>query len=94
MPIRFGDKMTAKKNQHYRMILVTLSDTFPYSSAEIAKWTPLNRFQTARRLPEIERVGWVKRTVPKPCSVTKRRCVGWVLTGKGKDYVDNELLFV
>jgi len=82
---------SGKAKDHYRMILVTLGRLFPYTSAELARWCPLDRFQVARRLPEMERKGWVDRTDPIECPVLKRKCVGWMLSEVGAAKVDKLL---
>lgn len=77
-----------KRTIHFQQILITMSDLFPFTSAEIARWSPLDRFQVARRLPEMERFGLVSRGNKKYCSVVKQDCVGWKLTAAGKDRIN------
>jgi len=78
---------SGKRSDHFQQILVTLSDVFPFTAAEIAKWSPLDRFQVSRRLKEMEGRGLVKRCEKKPCSILKSNCGTWMITSAGKDAI-------
>ena len=77
---------TGKRNHHFSLILIAMSGLSPFTSAEIAAWSELDRWQVARRLPEMARAGLVARDGKKTCSVLKSNCVAWKLTAKGAGY--------
>lgn len=47
------------------------------TSAELAQRTYVGRYVTARRLPELERLGRVKRGAPRACATTGKSAVTW-----------------
>ena len=50
----------------------------PLTSAEVAaKHSTLDRYQAARRLPELRAAGWVKNGEARTCSVTGRKALTW-----------------
>ena len=48
-----------------------------HTSAELASMHGLDRHMVARRLPEAERAGWVRRGAAKVCSVTGHKALTW-----------------
>lgn len=47
------------------------------TSAELAQASDLDRYAVARRLPELERRGLVRRDGPRPCAVMSRMALTW-----------------
>jgi DNA-binding MarR family transcriptional regulator len=63
-----------------RQRLVVLNPVWDYSnctSAEIAARSGLDRHVIARRLPELEKMGQVERSIPRRCTVTGRMGYVW-----------------
>lgn len=52
---------------------------YPFvTSAELARFGKLDRYECARRLPDLERDGVaVVRQLPRPCTVTGKRAQTW-----------------
>ena len=51
----------------------------PITSMELACYTfPLNRYQVARRLPELEEDGLVIRCEARKCTCSKRQAITWL----------------
>lgn len=49
------------------------------TSAELAALSPnLNRYQVARRLPELAERGLVRRGPPRTCCATGSACITWI----------------
>jgi hypothetical protein len=48
-----------------------------HTSAELASIHGLDRYAVARRLPEVERAGFVLRGTAKTCTVTGRAALTW-----------------
>ena len=60
---------------YHRQVIYALVKRFPgLTSAEMTQWCALDRYQIARRLPEI--VG-VEKGDMRECTVCKRLCVTW-----------------
>lgn len=52
---------------------------YPYrTSAELAMFGPLDRWQIARRLSEIETAGRIKRADARRCTIGSRKALTWV----------------
>jgi hypothetical protein len=47
------------------------------SSRELGRLSPLDRYQLARRLPELETLGLVKRGMVRECGVSRRLALTW-----------------
>jgi hypothetical protein len=47
------------------------------TSLELSTLKILDRYQTARRLPELEKAGWVRRGPIRQCKVGARPAVTW-----------------
>ena len=47
------------------------------TSAELAEIMGVDRYMTARRLPDLERAGMVKRGRIRACTMTKSCCITW-----------------
>jgi hypothetical protein len=58
------------------------------TSAELAKAAGLDRYDVARRLPELERAGWIVRGRRRRCAVTGCDCVTWYVTRRWIDATD------
>ena len=50
---------------------------FPVTSRELAKHMGIDRYITARRLPELRDAGIVENCEERVCTVGKRLCVTW-----------------
>lgn len=78
-----GEKFKSAGNhkRHYQLITETMINiNAPATSAEIAAaCEELDRWQIARRLPEMEQLGIVERCDPVKCSVVGSRCVTWAI---------------
>ena len=48
-----------------------------YTSAEIAALSGLDRYLCGRRLPDLERDGFVRRCLPQTCTVTNSKAITW-----------------
>lgn len=48
-----------------------------YTSAEIADFSRLDRHLCARRLPDLERDGLVRRCLPQTCTITGQKAITW-----------------
>lgn len=71
-----------KPEYHYQLIQEVFKTNGPMTSAEISMLCDLDRYQVARRLPEMERRNSVIRAGIRVCSVKKRKSVVWV--GRGR----------
>lgn len=60
-----------------REVAEAVRETPGHTSAEIAGIHRLDRYAVARRLPEVERDGLVRRGYAKPCTVTGRAAMTW-----------------
>ena len=49
------------------------------TSAELAEASGIDRYVTARRLPELEKAGFVARSLIRPCKATGRKALTWVV---------------
>lgn len=47
------------------------------TSAELARCCELDRFQIARRCPEVELAGRIQRGEPRKCAVGHRKAITW-----------------
>jgi hypothetical protein len=54
------------------------------TSAELAYAWMIDRYIVARRLPELEFLGLVKKGPPKVCRMTKHRALTWYPTSPGE----------
>jgi len=73
-------KAKGKHLYHYQLIASVMSPDAILTSAEISLLTPdLDRYQIARRLPEMEQENIVERCDKTWCSVVDSNCVGWRL---------------
>lgn len=54
------------------------------TSAEYAGGVQSQRFMFARRLPDLEKLGLVRKGPPRPCRQTGSRCVTWWPAHDGK----------
>jgi len=71
---------TGTAQRHVEIILCTLSPHHSLTSAEIAAECELDRWQVARRLPEMERKNLAERWEIRKCAVTNRKCVTWLMS--------------
>lgn len=55
---------------------VTAKDKNP-TSAELAHASNLDRYMVARRLPDLEKDGQVRKTAIRKCAVTQKAAVTW-----------------
>ena len=63
---------------HQQSQTVAAVKMFPgRTSAELAEAAAFDRYALARRLPECERAGAVKRGEPKHCAITGRLALRW-----------------
>lgn len=49
------------------------------TSAELARIMDVDRYQPSRRLPELEKAGWVCRGRRRRCTVTNVECTTWFI---------------
>lgn len=47
------------------------------TSAELSQGHELDRYVFARRLPELARLGFIKRGIARRCTATGRRAITW-----------------
>lgn len=65
------------RDMQKRRVLAALRK-FPFvTSAELAQMGHLDRYECARRLPDLERDGLAVRQEPRPCAVTGKRAQTW-----------------
>jgi CRP-like cAMP-binding protein len=48
-----------------------------YTSAELADLSGYDRYMVARRLPELEKLGLVRKGTPRACSTTGKSATTW-----------------
>ncbi len=60
-----------------REVAEAVQETPGHTSAELAGIHGLDRYAVARRLPEVERAGAVRRGAAKHCTVTGRAAMTW-----------------
>lgn len=66
------------KGAHQRAIALTAVELHPgLTSYELARHCRLDRFQLARRLPEVERTKLIRRGEKRVCSVTGMSAMTW-----------------
>jgi len=66
--------------KHQQLVLDGVRRCNGGTHSEIAEVIPeLDWLQVARRLSELERLGWVKKGQPKICPIKRSRCVTWWL---------------
>lgn len=63
--------------KHFGEILKAMAADEPRTSAEIARVCTLDRWQVARRLPEMERRDLVQRGPARLCRVCSRQSITW-----------------
>jgi hypothetical protein len=64
-----------------RQAVLELVRAHPRStSLELARHSRLDRFSIARRLPELEAMGMVRKCGQRECSVGHRQAVTWVIS--------------
>lgn len=62
---------------HAQVVLHALQAKDGQTSAEVADMTGLTRHVPARRLPDLEHSGLVRKGEPRTCAATGSRCVTW-----------------
>lgn len=77
-----GDAITksGKRDSDKAKVLLWLLGHLPrrlYTSAEIANFSGLDRHLCARRLPDLERDGLVRRGLPQTCTITRSKATTW-----------------
>ena len=74
-----GEEMerSGKAQTQREIVLEAVGYFVPLTSAEIAKCSELDRFQVARRLPELEYAGLVRRLPKRQCNVCRSQSVTW-----------------
>ncbi len=60
-----------------KLVLEALRKKEGATSAELADFMRISRYITARRLPDLERAGMIKKGKSRTCLVTKSQCVTW-----------------
>ena len=75
-------KWTGQKQEVYEALKAALKQyKGGATSAEVAAFMdgcdPVNRFTAARRLPELEKIGLVKKGIIRQCTTTGSLCVTW-----------------
>ncbi len=60
-----------------RDTLIALRANPGATTAELSVRTGIDRHAVARRMPELEKLGLVRRGEPKKCGATKRRALAW-----------------
>lgn len=68
---------SGKKALQQRIAVAAVEKHPGKTSLEIARATGQCRFMLARRLPEVEAAGLVRRGQERTCSVSKRRACTW-----------------
>lgn len=70
---------SGRRQKQMDVVLSLLAKRTNVTSAELAYHCGLDRYMVARRLPDLESLGLVKRGAMRRCSVGERRCVTWRL---------------
>jgi hypothetical protein len=68
-----------KRASQQRIALDAVLDHQGCTSLELSQTCALDRYQLARRLPELEEYGLVEKGPIRPCSIGKRPAVTWFL---------------
>jgi len=68
---------TGKAASQRAVVLAAVTEHPGLTSFELAAHCRLDRFQIARRLPEIERLGTVIRGRPRVCTVSRMKAATW-----------------
>jgi predicted transcriptional regulator len=70
---------TGARGQQQRIVFRAVVENPGRTSRELAALCPLDRYQVARRLPELEEVCMVKKGPARECEVGKRLAVTWLI---------------
>ena len=69
---------TGEKRSQQRTALAAVQKNPYKTSFELSLVCPLERHQIARRLPELEEAGFIKKGIIRRCAVGGRKSVTWV----------------
>lgn len=72
---------SGRRETQCRLVLEWVERFPDRTSAELARWGDLDRYMVARRLPDLERQGLVKKSGMRPCQTNGRQAVTWRLCG-------------
>lgn len=70
------------RNRQQRIVFRAVVEHPGRTSRELAALCPLDRYQVARRLPELEEVRMVQKGPARECEVNKRLAVTWIVGEK------------
>ena len=68
---------SGRHNDQLRIVLDTVRSWPGQTSRELAQHCELDRYQIARRLPELEQMGLVRKGVVRACSAGGRQAATW-----------------
>lgn len=68
---------SGKRDQQAANVLAAVREFPGRTSAEMAHDDVFDRYVAARRLPELERLGLVRRGAPRACSTTGKSATTW-----------------
>lgn len=77
---------SGSRQRQLTAVLAAVSGNPGATSAEIAKASNLDRYLVARRLPELEKLGFVRRGEAKICTASPKpglRAITWTATSQG-----------
>lgn len=73
-------KRSGKLGLHHRIVLDGVRQCSGATHSEIAAMTLLDWLQVARRLPELERMGFVCKGPARVCRIKQSKCCTWWLS--------------
>lgn len=72
---------SGRRQAHIERVVAAVRAHPGLTSAELAPHAGLERHEAARRLPEAETAGQVRKGPPRICSTSGRRAVTWEVSG-------------
>lgn len=68
---------SGERDRQARLVLAALRNLPGSTSAELAYYQGIDRYITARRLPELESIGAVKRGKQRRCEISGKNALTW-----------------